>query len=597
MKPRTALHISRRLALLLCALVAACAPGRELARSGQQLIQEGRLQEGLAQLERAVAAEPDNREYRMQLVRQRELLLSQLLTQADTARQTERLDEAAVLWARAQAIDPNNTRARDGLADIQAARLKAERAKQATAGRPEELAAEQPPMLRAALRKPMTLDFRDASLKAVFDALSRGTGINFVFDREVKTDTKVTINVNNVSIDDLIGVIALTNGLERKTLNDNTVLVYPNTPAKQKDYLDLAVRTFYLANADAKAVFALLKTVLKTKDLHADERLNSLTMRDTPEALRLAERLIAAQDLPEPEVVLDVEVLEVKRTRLTEIGIEPPGKFSVLNLVQNPATVVSTATGATTVVNNTTTTTQLTLDKLRGIRSSSVGIDNPALNLRSEIGDTNILANPRIRAKNHEKARILIGDRVPVITSTAAANVGVSESVTYLDVGLKLDVEPNVFLDNEVGVKVNLEVSNVVREIRSRSGTLTYQIGTRLATTQLRLRDGETQALAGLISDEDRRGVVGAPGATDLPILGRLFSSERNDHAKTEIVLLVTPRVVRNLSSSVVARGGYSSGTEAAVGAAPTQLRTSGRLAQPPTAAPVPAETVQGKQP
>ena len=175
--------------------------------------------------------------------------------------------------------------------------------------------------------------------------------------------------------------------------------------------------------------------------------------------------------------------------------------------------------------------------------------------------------------------------RVPVITTTSTANVGVSESVSYLDVGLKLDVEPNVFLDNEVGVKVTLEVSNIVREVKSRSGTLTYQIGTRLAATNLRLRDGETQALAGLISDEDRKGIVGAPGAVDLPVLGRLFSSERSDNSKTEIVLLITPRVVRNIGGGAPNRYEYASGTETAVGAPSLRMRGPGRVAQAPSSA------------
>ncbi len=566
-------------ALAAALLLGGCAPGRELVRNAEQLLEQGRGREALSLLEQAVQAEPQNRDYRMQLIRQRERVLGALLAAADDARAQQRWDEAQALYQQATDLAPSNPRSRDGLATLAQARREAERkAAKDSAGStapPQAIAAPAPsPVLRAALRKPVSLDFRDANLKTVFDVLARSTGLNFVFDREVRSDIKVTLSVAETSIDDVIAVIALTNQLERKLLNDNTVLIYPNTAAKQKDYQELSVRTFYLANADVKAVFAMLKTVLKSRDLHADERLNSLTLRDTAEAIGLAERLITAQDLAEPEVMLDVEVLEIKRSRFTELGIEPPGKLTALNLVGNPSTVVANSTGATTVVNNTLTSTQLTLDKLRGIRGASLGIDNPSLNLRSEVGDTNILANPRIRVKNRDKARVQIGDRVPVITSTSAANVGVSESVAYLDVGLKLEVEPTVYLDNEVGVKVSLEVSNVVREVRSRNGTLTYQIGTRLANTQLRLRDGETQALAGLISDEDRRSVVGVPGATDLPVLGRLLSSERNDRSKTEIVLLITPRVVRNLGPAALSQS-WASGTEAAAGALPLQLRSA----------------------
>ena len=607
----------RGLALWLATSLAACAPGSEFVRHGEKLIGEGRPEEGLSEIEKGMVLEPGNREYRILAIRLRDKQIGTLLTQADTRRAADQLEDAAVLYRRVLTLDAANNRALAGLDAVELQRRQHSRLDEAqtliaqdrrdeagqrlrqvlsenpasaralalkrqlddAAGRSAEAG---PPTLKASLRKPVSLDFRDANLKTVFEALSRSTGINFVFDREVKPDIKVTLSIANLSIDDVIGVLTVTNQLERKVLNDNTVLIYPNTAAKQKDYLDLTVKTFYLSNAEAKAVFTMLKTVLKTKDLYADEKLNSLTMRDTAAAITLAGKLIAEQDLAEPEVLLDVEVLEINRSRLAEIGVEPPGKFTLLNIVQNPATVISTATGNTTVQNNTLTTTQLTLDRLRNIRGSAVGIDNPSVNLRAQNGDTNILANPRIRVRNRDKARILIGDRVPVITTTATANVGVSESVSYLDVGLKLDVEPNVFLDNEVGVKINLEVSNIVREVRSRAGGLTYQIGTRLATTSLRLKDGETQALAGLISDEDRKGAVGLPWLIDLPLLGRLFSSERNDRNKTEIVLLITPRVVRNLATGTPDRNEHAGGTEAAIGAPPLRMQGPGRIALPP---------------
>lgn len=604
-------------ALVVAWLLVACAPGGELVRSGKELIEQGKPEEGLSQIDKALALDPGNTEYRLLAMRQREAQLNKLIKQGDAARDAQHFDDAQAAYQRALGFDAANNRARSGLEDVAQLRRQQRRLDEAEAAltqgnrdeaeqRLRQVLAENPahvraqalrrqldetsgaqteptePVLKARLRKPVTLDFREANLKSVFDALSRSTGINFVFDRDVKPDIKVTLSISNLSVDDVIGVLTVTNQLERKTLNDNTVLIYPNTPDKQKDYLELSVKTFYLSNTEAKTVVTMLKTVLKTKDLYADDKLNTITMRDTPNAIRLAEKLIATQDLAEPEVMLDVEVLEVKRSRMTEIGIDPPGKFTVLNIVQNPDTVVSTATGATTVRNNTLTTTQLTLDKLRGIKGSTVGIDNPSVNLRAENGDTNILANPRIRVKNREKAKILIGDRVPVITTNSMPNVGTSESVSYLDVGLKLDVEPNVFLNNEVGVKVSLEVSNIVKEVRSRSGSLTYQIGTRLATTELRLKDGETQALAGLISDEDRKGAAGLPWLIDLPVLGRLFSNERSDRSKTEIVLLITPRVVRNLATGPASNSEQAGGTEKSVGAPRLQLQGGGKLSVAP---------------
>jgi general secretion pathway protein D len=196
------------------------------------------------------------------------------------------------------------------------------------------------------------------------------------------------------------------------------------------------------------------------------------------------------------------------------------------------------------------------------------------LTLRQQDGTTNVLANPRIRVKNREKARVHIGDRVPVITTTAAATGGfISESVTYLDVGLKLEVEPVIYLEDDVGIKVGLEVSNIAREVRGvTSNTLTYQIGTRNAATNLRLRDGETQILAGLISDEDRRSASRVPALGELPVLGRLFSHTRDNTARTEVMLLITPRLMRTLARPDVRSIEFAAGTEGATGARPGAL-------------------------
>ena len=615
---RTAQVLAGALALLW--LLAACAPAGELVRSGNELIEQGKIDEGLSRIEKALALDPGNTEYRLLAMRLREAQIQKLIKQGDAARKASEFGAAQLAYQQALVFDAGNHRAREGIQEVeqlsrQQQRLgeveaaleqghldeAQQRLRHVLADNPTDARAlllrrrldEQQPsskrdpagaVLKARLKKPVTFDFRDANLKAVFEALSHSTGINFVFDGDVKSDDRVTLSISNLSVDDVISVITVTNQLGRKTLNENTVLIYPNTPDKQKNYLELGVKTFYLSNAEAKAVVAMLKTVLKTNDLHADDALNTITMRDTPDAISLAEKLIAAQDLAEPEVMLDVEVLEVARSRMTEIGIDAPGKFTALNIVQNPATVLSAAAGSTTTIqSNTLTTTQLTLDKLRGLRSSSVGIDSVPVNLRAANGDTNILANPRIRVRNHEKAEILIGDRVPVITTTSTPNVGTSESVAYLDVGLKLNVEPNVFINNEVGLKFALEVSNIVKEVRSRSGSLSYQVGTRLTTTELRLQDGETQVLAGLISDEDREGAVGLPWLIDLPVLGRLFSSKSSGRNKTEIVLLITPRVVRNLDPGIAFRSEQPGGTEKSVGAPPLLLQGDGKLSMAPS--------------
>ena len=416
--------------------------------------------------------------------------------------------------------------------------------------------------------------------------ISRATQINFIFDRDVRPDLKSTIFVKNTTIEDVINLLMVTNQLDKRVLNENTVLIYPNTPAKAKDYQELVVRAFYLANADVKQTLNMIKTLVKTRDVFIDEKLNMLVMKDTPDAIRLAEKLILTQDRAEPEVMLEVEVLEVTRNRLLDLGIQYPNTFTALNITNQ---TTQSTTGGVVVSTSAQAQNLVTLQTLKNITSGSIAISpNLQLNLRKEDGDAQILANPRIRVKNKEKAKIHIGDKVPVITTTSTANVGVSESVTYLDVGLKLDVEPQVYLDSEVGIKVGLEVSNIVREIRSQTGTLTYQVGTRNAATVLRLKDGETQVLAGLINDEDRKSASKIPGLGDLPLLGRLFSTQRDQTVKTEIILLITPRILRNLTRLEANLGEFSSGTESAIGSSSLSLRkASGAPANDVNAVPI----------
>jgi general secretion pathway protein D len=338
----------------------------------------------------------------------------------------------------------------------------------------------------------------------------------------------------------------LQNQLEKKIISDNTVFVYPNTPAKIKDYQDLKIRSFHLTNADPKQVLTMVKTLLKTKDIFINEKTNSIVMRDTPAAIRLAEKMIADQDITDPEVMLEVEVLEVKTTRLSELGIKWPSTFSL-----------------------STPTTATTLGQLRELSSNDL-LASPlsvTLNLLLQDSNTNLLASPRIRVRNHEKAKIMIGDRVPVITNAVTpVSTGtpvVTGSVQYLDVGMKLEVEPEIHLDSDVSIKINLDVSSIVKTITiPLSGTTAYQIGTRNATTVLRLKDGETQILAGLISDDDRKNADKVPGLGELPILGRLFSSHRDDTSKSEIVLSITPRIVGKNTLPDAREVEYWSGTE-----------------------------------
>jgi general secretion pathway protein D len=418
----------------------------------------------------------------------------------------------------------------------------------------------QPPQLKPQLDKPVTLELRDANIKVVFEALSRATGINFILDKDIKPDAKASIFIKKARIEEALDMVLSSNGLQKKVLSENTVLVFASTQQKLKDYQDLVIRSFYVSNTSAKQVAALVKSMLKTKDIFVDDRLNMIVMRDTPEAVRIAEKLVAANDLADPEVMLEIEVLEVSRSRLQELGVEFPNRISVNSLI--PITTVTSATGV--VASSTVdTSTQLTLAGLLNINKSRLDVSpNPAVNFRKTSGDVNLLSNPRIRVRNNEKAKILVGDKVPIITTTSTANVGISENVTYVDVGLKLDVEPRITADNYVNIKVGLEVSSLGERTTTRNGATVYTIGTRDASTVLRLKDGETQVLAGLISDDERKNSSKLPGLGDIPLLGRLFANQQDQKSKTEIVLAITPRIISNIVRPNAEISEYWSGTD-----------------------------------
>ena len=589
-------RIGGMLRLALAAFLLSGCAGYQLHRDGMAMVAAGHYEEGLAKLDEASKSAPDDLSYRSDLLRYREQAVNRLLLNADSERAGDRPDAALALYRRVLVIEPNNIRARTGIEAVAMDKRHAEALTEAEAllkkgefdaarERIKPVLLENPkqsraamlqrqiddrmareriaaPALRTQFTKPVTLQFRDANLKMVFEALSRTSGINVLLDRDVKPDLKTSIFVKDVSVEDTIELILLQNQLEKKVISDNTVFIYPSTPAKLKDYQDLKIKSFHLSNADPKQIQTMLKTLLKTRDVFIHEKTNSIVMRDTPDAIRLAEKLVADQDIADPEVMLEVEVLEVTTTRLQELGLKLPSSVSL-----------------------TTPKAADTFGLVKALNGDDLAISplGLTLNLKLEDGDTNVLASPRIRVRNREKAKIMIGSRVPVITNAvtpvSSGTEVITGSVQYLDVGLKLEVQPDINQDNEVAIKVDLDVSSIIKEVpNEKSGTLAYQVGTRNASTVLRLKDGETQVLAGLINDEERKTASKVPGLGQIPLLGRLFSSHKDDNLKTEIVLSITPHIVGGGRLADARELEYWTGTESTLRSAQLNMRAMGAV-------------------
>ncbi|MCU7374583.1 hypothetical protein PEC18_28005 [Paucibacter sp. O1-1] len=404
-----------------------------------------------------------------------------------------------------------------------------------------------------AAQQGLALNFRDTRLSAVFETLARHSGLNFVFDQEVRTDTRLSLSLRHASVDEALRLILGLQQLDQKWLTPNTVLIYPATPAKQREHQELQTRSFYLNSADPKQVQAMLRGLLKTRDLVVDERLNLVMMRDTPETVALAEQLIASLDRPDAELLVELELLEVASSQGSELGIDWPG--SVQRGLPGEASRVPWGAG-------------------RELLSS---IANPALvaRLRADRELATLLAKPQLRLRNRDKSRIELGGKLPVFGSSASPDIGVTTNVSYQDIGLKLALQPQVQSDGEVVLKLDLELSYLLAEVRSGGNppATAYRIGQRSASTVVRLHDGETQLVAGLIGDSDRQTARGLPGLSGLPVLGRLFGVGEDSRSKSDIVLLITPRLLRlaPLPGPELLR--LASGRDADPGAASLRLR------------------------
>lgn len=587
---------------VLASIMAGCG-AQYIRNTAQEQLNAGHYEQALKTYDEGLASHPDSVVLRAGQVSAKNAVFAQLMARATSARAAGNDDAARDTLQRAVAIDPAEPRAAAMLLDVErdrrrkaaladAKELQArgmhERAMQAVEEalkdsprdpellafqRKQELVAREAELSngRLAETRPVSLDFRDANLRALLDVLTRNSGINFIIDKDVRPDARTTVFLRQTRLEDALELLTATNQLAYKVLDSATVLIYPRTPDKLKEYQDLVVRAFYLSNADVKQTAQMLKSMLKVREPFIDEKLNMLMLRETPETIRLAERMIALQDVAEPEVLLDVQVLEIKRSSLTELGVKFPDSLTLTPIAPKEG---------------------FTLGNVGNIKRDSIAVTVPSvtLNLHRDVDNANILANPQIRARNREKAKVLIGDKLPVVTTMGSVTNGgfISESVQYVDVGLKLDVEPNIYLNDEVGIRIGLEVSSLVQAIKTAGGSLVYQIGNRSASTLLQLRDGETQLLAGLISKDERTSANRVPGIGDLPLLGRLFASQRDDVQRTEIVLAITPRIVRNIRRPDLNQTEFWSGTENAVRSRPLLLPAvnTAKPGEQPAAAP-----------
>ncbi len=386
---------------------------------------------------------------------------------------------------------------------------------------------------------PITLNFRQSDLRQAFEFLGKSFGVNVIFDETVR-NTPVTLFAKDVPFDQGLNLLLSVTNTFYKKVGPNTILIAPDSKEKRGQYEDHVVHTFQLNSVKAKEMADILKGLVAIKKIIVNDSLNSIVVRDTPEIVRLAERIIENNDRKPAELVLDVEILEVNRTKAEKLGLDL-GTYQITAVV--PTFTVGTPF---TAVRDATTLT----------------MPSATLRFYKQDVDAKTLANPKVRVLHGKSAKIHIGDRVPLRAATIQDATGqVRTTFDYREIGIRLTVEPDIHVDNTTTVKLGLEVSSLGENL----GTVNepaYRIGTRNAETVMLLRDGETAILGGLIRDEERNTRVRLPGIGSIPAIGSLFTSYDDSGGRTDVLLTITPRVVRGWDTPAANSWQFYSGTE-----------------------------------
>jgi general secretion pathway protein D len=382
---------------------------------------------------------------------------------------------------------------------------------------------------------PDSVVFRDANARDIYSAIGKFTNLSVMFDPTFR-DQAVSIDLRGQSLAEALNALSLTTRNFWRVTSPRAITVVPDTAAKRREYEEEIIRTFYLSNADLKETLDMLRIVVDARRLSTITATNAITIKDTPERILAAGRIITAIDKARPEVIIDVELLEVNRTHLHEYGLQiaSPGQPGI--------------SGAADVNRD-----GLSLRSLSSLTSADVLLTSlPSLFYRLLKNDsaTRILANPQLRTSEGIPAQARFGERVPVPVTTFApiAAGGVQTqpitSFNYEPIGVNIDITPRMHHDDAVTLSLKIELSSISGKGFGDLPTF----GSRQINTVIRLKDGETNMLAGLIRDEERTSLAGWPGLSDLPVIGKLFGYNRKETQETDIILTLTPRIVRVLN-------------------------------------------------
>jgi len=388
-----------------------------------------------------------------------------------------------------------------------------------------------PPVLSPRSTEPISLNFPNkVSLRDIYRALGQAFGINIQFDSKLR-DKQLAIELEDVTAQEALEFVMRAAGHFYKVLNENTIIVIEDTTQNRRAYEEQVIQTFFLSNAEVKEMLTLLRSLVGTKNIASNDQLNAIVLRDSADAVKVAERIISANDKARGEVVIDVELLQINSNKMRELGVELSQYSVIQSLDQDPALRVS---------------------DLEFLNQQNWEITLPGFiyTFVKTSSEAQLLASPQIRISDGEQANLTIGDRVPIPVTTfnsaqtVGGNIVPITSFQYQDIGIRLELEPRIHHNNEITLTIQVEVSSVAGSVDGSGGAQPI-ISTRNIQSTIRLKDGETNFLAGLIRNDETSGDTGVPGLSDIPILGRFFSKKTTDKRRTDLVLTLTPHIIR----------------------------------------------------
>jgi general secretion pathway protein D len=543
------------------------------AESANSLYKKGRDAEARQDYEAAFEyyrqareKKPKELKYTTALNRTRFLAAASKVHRGQLLRELGKLNEALAEFEKAAQIDPSSPiaqqeirRTREAIESIQPAAPGQPQAEQRKDSLREMLDTAQGPVELAPISdQPITLKLTEDT-RMIYETIGKLAGINVLFDPDY-TSRRIRIELNGVTLEEALQLVAFQSKTFWRPVTPNTIFIAADTAAKRKELEQQVLKTFYLSNisqqTELQDIVNTLRTILELNRVQQIASQGAIVVRGTPDQVALAEKLIGDIDKAKPEVIVDVAVMQVRRDKLRDLGIKPFAGTSTVTIVPSGTTTSSTTGGTTT-----TTSPTLTLNTLKNLGSENYAITIPAAEIKFLFTDSTskLIQNPQIRALDNQKASLKIGDRVPVATGSFQPGVGglgginplVNTQFQYIDVGVNIDITPRVHANRDVTLKLMVDISSVTNQVNI-GGINQPVIGQRKIEHEIRLREGEVNLLGGILEESDVKSLAGLPGLGQIPLLRYLFSTETKTKAENEIVFVMIPRVVRGQELSAL---------------------------------------------